>query len=157
MITMSRQWQLYASHRQFYLEDGVNPGDPGHWGFWSDEALTDRLAMGPRIIGIGTGSYGMVTIVFELHDGEPELDPTSWDHVVEGSIELPSGELRIAGCLDGAWMVIAVPAGEYRVRCCQTGLAGAVEWGEGPDRYVVQAWGAALAPRSVLRRWAEEI
>ena len=148
-------WHLYASHHQFHLEDDGDPGDAGNEGFWSEEASADMLAMGPRIIAVVTASYGRVRVVLELHHARPPLEPEPWDHIVEGSIDLPSGRIRLIGCLDDAWMVKQVPAGSYRVRCHGGSLAGGVEYGDGADHYLLQLWRAPHAARHVLKRWTE--
>ena len=154
MLIERREQRLYASHHQFYVEDGGHPGDTGDPTFWTEEAIEDRLAVVPGTVGIRTGSYGDVRIATEVHDGEPPVDLAEWDHVTEASLNIESGTLRVIGSLDLAGEDFKVSPGAYRIRCCHANLAGADEYGEeGLDWYVVQVWPAPESPRRIIKRW----
>lgn len=152
MLIQQNTQTLYASHHQFYVEDGKHPGDTGDPSFWTPEASRDGLAETDGTLGIGTASYAHVRVCTEIHDAEPPLDLEFWDHVVEASLNLKSGTLRVIGCLDETGVEFALPPGDYRVRCGSANLAGAADSGEGADWYQVQVWPAPPAPRRVLKR-----
>ena len=154
MMIERREQQLYASHHQFYVEDGVSPGNTGDPSFWTKDATEDRLAVVPRTVGIGTGTYGNVRVITEVHDGEPPVDLAEWDHVTEASLNIESGTLRVIGCLDLTGEDFKVSPGPYRVRCCHANLAESDEYGEeGRDWYVLQVWQAPESPRRIIKRW----
>jgi hypothetical protein len=154
MLIERREQRLYASHHQFYVEDGERPGDTGDASFWTKAAVADLLAVVPGTVGVGTGSYGHVRVITEIHDGEPPLSLAVWDHVAEASLAVRGSTLRVIGCLEETGEEFSVAPGTYRVRCCYENLDEGVESGEGPDWYVVQVWPAPAAPQRVLKRWS---
>jgi len=158
VILKSRRIHIYADYYQFYIHDADRPGDTGDSGFWTDEAFDNRLAVVPGTIGIGTASYDFVDVLVEIHDADPDLVLTEWDHVAEADLDVPSGRIVVAGCLDSLADPVEafdVQPGHYRVRCCYANLA-AVSDGAGDqpggDWYLVQSWPATPAPPSVLKR-----
>lgn len=157
MVIERREQQLYASHHQFYVEDGDAPGNTGDPSFWTEQAFNDKLALVTGIVGIGTGSYGRVRVYSELHDTAPPLDLTAWDHVTEANLEVTSDTVRVIGCLDTEGENFTVKPGTYRVRCCHANLAEADDIDDGEDWYVVQIWRAPISPPAVLKRWADDI
>ena len=154
MLTERREQRHYASHHQFYVEDGVNPGDTADPSFWTAEACRDCLAISDGTLGIGTGTYGYVRVVTEIHDAEPPVDLAQWDHVTEAGLNVGSGVLRVIGCLEDTGEEFQVRPGSYSVRCCHANLAGADELGEGSDWYLVQVWPAVETARRILKRQA---
>lgn len=154
MLIESRKQEIYASHRQFYIEDTNNPGDIGADGFWTDQALDHRLAVIPGVIGIGTGSYGFVDVTTEIHDQVPAVRIDDWDHVAEADIDVTGGQLVVKGCMEPDEMgeMFSLAIGHYRVRCCHANLAESVEFGDGQDWYLVQIWPAAHAAPCLLKR-----
>src|SRR5262245_56582261 len=148
-----RKLRLYASHRQFYVQDCDPCGDTGAPSFWTDQACKDELAVADGILGIGTASYGSVKVVVEVHDAEPPLQLADWDHATEAGLEVASGTLRVIGCLENQGADFQVEPGPYRVRCCHANRAGRVDHGAGADWYLVQVWpGDEPTPR-VLKHW----
>ena len=138
MLIERREQQIYASHSQFYVEDGERPSDTGAADFWTENANEDRLATVPGTIGIATGTYGNVRVVIEVHTTEPSMDLAAWDHITEASLNIESGVLRVIGCLDRIAEDFNVIPNTYRVRCCHANLAESDEYGEaGQDWYVV--------------------
>jgi hypothetical protein len=147
-----REFRTYASHHQFYVQDGDEPNGDTGTNFWSKRAVRDHLALKPDILGIGTASYGSVTIVVEIHDKKPPVRLSAWDHVTEAGIDIRSGMLRVIGCLADTHADFAVGRGHFRVRCCHAELAGGVQSGEGTDWYLVQVWPARRSPMKILKR-----
>src|SRR5438045_83604 len=92
---------FYTSHLQFYITDESSPFRTNSIEFWTGQASEDRLAIEEGLLGIGTECYGHVNGDLQLLNASPEEeDFSSYDHIVEGSINLTSGILQVLGCLD---------------------------------------------------------
>ena len=152
MLLEQREQQLYADYNQVYVQDSNAPGNTGDPAFWTERAFSDKLAFVDGIIGIGTVTYGDVRVRSEVHDSAPQFDLALWDHVTEASLDVRGRTIRITGCLDPEGENFAVRPGSYRVRCCHSSLAAAVEE-EGMDWYLVQIWPASHSAAVVLKRW----
>jgi hypothetical protein len=159
-----RELELYASHHQFYVADGVYAGDdPVFWAgagvedfqLWDGTALERHLAVQPGIVAIGTVAHGVVPVTVDVGAAPPAADLEAWDHVVEASLEVPSGRL-VLGSVDGwepATGEIVVAPASYRVRVSGAGLDRAHEHGEG-DRYCVQLWPSGVLDPVVVKWWS---
>ena len=147
---------IFASHYQFYIEDPDFPVDTSAPDFWTETASNNRLAVGPGVLGIRTGSYGFVRLLTEAHDSPPEYLSGTWDHIIEAGLVITQGKLKLVGCLDdGNEEIFSVPPGHYRVRCYYSNLAESVDVGEGGDWYVVQFWPGGPDEIKILERWDE--
>jgi hypothetical protein len=147
--------RLYASHRQFYIQDSDPAGSTADPDFWTDQADEDRLAMANGILGVRTGSYDFVRVRVQEHVTIPLLDLMRWDHVTEAGLMVRTRFLLIEGCLSSSGLFYRVSPGHYRVRCCHANLAASVDsTGNAGDWYLVQFWSAALSERKVLKRWS---
>jgi hypothetical protein len=139
--------------------DGDGRGDTGDPSFWTKEATANEVAVVDGVVGIGTGTYGNVRVVVEIHDSEPELKLDAWDHVTVAGLEIRSGVLRVEGCLDSKAMDFHVSPGHYHVRCCHANLIESDPTGskDSKDWYLVQVWlGPPIAP-TVLKRWLPKL
>ena len=159
MVLEARRIRMYASYYQFLVEDAGHPGITSDPNFWTREAFDDRLAIIPGTIGIGTASYDFVDVVVEIHDSPPLLTTAEWGHVTEADLELSSGTLRVAGCLDSIedpQETFMVARGRYRVRCCHANLAAATDGTDDRtpgDWYLLQLWPSQKpAAPEVLKR-----
>jgi hypothetical protein len=143
---LEEEIRLYASHHQFYVQDGKPHGSPDAPTFWTKEASDNRLAIGDGLLGIGTGTYGFVKIRVEQHESEPLLDLDQWDHVTECDLEVRTNLLLINGCLERSGLFFKVEPGSYCVRACHANLAQSEQevprgWsGDFGDWYLVQFW-----------------
>lgn len=152
--------RLYASHHQFYIEDGVvQAGDIDEATFWTKDASIRRLAVSDKLLGIRTGSYQLVKVRVEHHDSEPPLDLTQWDHVTEASLKVKTALILIRGCLSTSGLFFEVQPGHYCVRACHANLAESEQevpsnWtGQFGDWYLVQFWPSMpLKPRVLKQR-----
>ena len=153
--------RVYASHHQFYVMDSDYRGDSADPSFWSKESFDRRLAIGDGMLGIGTGTYGFVTVRAEEHRAEPPLDLAAWDHVTECSLELKTEFLLIMGCLADSGLFFKMSPGTYRVRVCHANLAESEqevlgEWeGDFGDWYLVQFWPGPHDETRVLKQRAQ--
>lgn len=158
-------FNLYADYLQFNLGDSRFDGDTGAPDFWSEEALDRRLAISPpSLLGVATNLYDNVAVVVKVGETPSEFndDIDAWDHVVEASLEIPSGSVAIDGCLayrpvdltespagDEVSPKFAVRPGAYRARVYSRGL------GSEAENYRIVMWPAPYASPVVLRKWTD--
>jgi hypothetical protein len=112
----------------------------------------------PGFLSVITGSYGPIKGKFDVLSNEPLLhDISSYDHVVEASIQIDSGILEIIACgfSDADYSVIVSP-GSYRIRVCSAGLRTVVE-DEGDDFYTIQLWPAEVREKIILKQFEENL
>jgi hypothetical protein len=146
----------YAGYTQFYLNS-----DPKHTGsddpeFWSKEAYRERLALAPFTLAVGTDTYGKVPVDIEILDSPSQLQFDDWDHVVDGSIDIPSGILEVSGCPDSETLArIEVVPGIYVARVFCRGLSEFPDDGGSynGDSYLIQLWRGEHTKRTVLKRF----
>ena len=143
---------FYTSYHQFFLID-KNAIVENSQEMWSGDAFTDRLAVLPGWLSIGTGCYGPVKGVMRIHDQKPDLkNINDFDHIVEGSIKISSGVIELIPCTaNAAECSINVKPDNYRVRICSAGL-DTVEGDEGDDYYEVDIWPDSFKAREVIKR-----
>lgn len=150
MLLESREFTVYASHHQFYVEDRDIKGlAEDLWDGDEDELFGET----DGIVGIATASYGTVKVRAEVHSTKPTMDLSPWDHVTETGLEIESGTIEVIGCLAQTGEEFTVEPGHYRVRCCHANRAGGVSSGEGPDWYLIQVWPAKSRAAKVLKQW----
>ena len=153
--------RVYASHSQFYVQDGVlKPGGICEATFWTKDASDRRLAVGNGILGIGTGTYDFVKVRVEHYKVIPLIDLSQWDHVTEASLEVKTGLILIVGCLSQSGLFFEVQPAHYCVRACHANLAQSehevpLGWtGEFGDWYLVQFWPSEPSEPRVLKQAA---
>lgn len=147
-------YELFADYFQFYLQDEGADGDLGD--SWSQKAVDRLLAIAPGAVGIGTVRDTDVPVTVEVLDAAPNQDFVAWDHVVECSMDVPTGRVIVAGCSDylpDAARIEVVP-GHYRVRASYAKLAFVSSDGlDGLDSYRVQMWlGESTEPQTLKQR-----
>jgi len=152
---MKYNFELFADYFQFYLQDEQSAGDLSN--SWTEQAVSDMLAVAPGIIGVGTARNLTVPVEVEVLTSEPTNNFDEWDHVTEASLEIPSGRIIIAGCTDylpDAARIIVEP-GTYRTRIYYGALDSVDESRlEGDDYYkVVLCLDTKVAEPKVLKRW----
>jgi hypothetical protein len=145
------RFELFADYFQFYLQD--DDQELGNLAeAWTPEAVDRLLAVAVGTVGIGTVRNMDVPVTVEVHDGEPQPELESWDHIAECDLEVKSGRVVVAGCTDYFPDAARIPVapGLYRVRASYGGLDSLSEDGlEGSDRYRVQIW-PSRGPGTVL-------
>jgi hypothetical protein len=97
-----------------------------------------------------------VGVAVEVHDTEPDYNPGQWDHIAEGSLHLPTGQLQVHECTGGPVADFEVAPGWYRVRSFHGGFdtidASKLE---GNDHYLAVLWPAPPADVRVLKQWLQ--
>jgi len=152
---MKLYFSFDTQYSQFYIVDSLCPKEIGRADFWTPEAYKDRLAIGKGILGIGTECYGPVKGEIEVLEKENEdFDINQFDHIVEGSIEIKSGNLTIEDCPTSTKQLeINVNPGAYRARIYSSNLES-VEGGEmGDDYYRIELWPSNDMTRKVLKEY----
>lgn len=145
---------VWAEYHQFYLQDEQAEQDtPDDWG---ERLTTQMIAVEPGIVGVATVRNMDVPLRVDLVDGRPDDDFNTWDHVAEASLDVPSGQIVIAGCMDVFPDAKRLPVspGNYRIRVYYGGLETLSTDGlEGEDHYQVAVWPEQYAGPKILKKW----
>jgi hypothetical protein len=152
--------KVYADYHQFFVADSGSwdsrslDTDTSNPEFWSAEAFGRGLAVLPAVLGIGTASYGIVSVDVEVADARPSPVMAEFDRVVEASLHLASGSLLVIGSTapEGS-TANGLPPGWYRVLVCSSRLDLGVESGEGGDRYALWMWPEPPTPTVAIKRY----
>lgn len=152
---MKYKFELFADYFQFYLQDEQSKGDLSN--SWTEQAVSNMLAVAPGMIGVGTVRNLTVPVEVEVLTSKPTDNFEQWNHVTEASLEVPSGHIIIAGCSDylpDAARIIVEP-GIYRIRIYYGALDSVDESRlEGNDHYKLQlCLDTNGAEPKVLKRW----
>jgi hypothetical protein len=145
-------FEVFADYHQFALLAEQADGDLSD--SWTQEAVDRLLAVAPGVVGIGTISNVTVPVVIEIAGEAPEAKWDAWDHVVEASLELPSGRLVVLGGADYFPVAprISVAPGTYRVRShVASGQQSDAELSTG-EHYRVVLWPAPSSDVHVLKQ-----
>jgi hypothetical protein len=145
---------FYTQHSQFYICDSHSSLKTDAHEFWTDEAYESRLAVEEGVLGVGTECYGPVKGELEiLKEENRSVKTDSFDHIVEGRLEIKSGRLRILDC-PNASIALDIPLadGIYRVRIYSSNLAS-VNGDEGDDFYRVEIWKGTGPLRNVVKKY----
>jgi hypothetical protein len=94
----SYSYSLFADYYQFYLQDEPVKGDLSD--AWTNDAVSNLLAVAPGTIGVGTVRNMDVPVEVKIVESEPMETFDEWDQVNECDIEILSGTIVIAGCTD---------------------------------------------------------
>ncbi len=146
---------IFADYYQIYLQDEQMEEDIHD--DWGEQLTTQMVVIAPGIIGIGTVRNTTVPVRIDLLKARPDNNFTFWDHVAEASLEIPSGQLVLAGSVDYLPDAkrFSVTPGTYRVRTYYGGLSTISENGlEGEDRYSIVLWPEEYAEPEILKRWS---
>lgn len=151
---ISSTFNVFADYHQFYLQDEEVETDPPD--DWGEQITTHMIAVDSGIVGIGTVRNMTVPVRVDLLATRPDDDFGMWDHVAEASLEVPSGQIVIAGCSDyfPEARRLPVPPGWYRVRVYYGGLNTLSEDGlDGEDHYQVVLWHEKYRSPEILKKW----
>jgi hypothetical protein len=112
------------------------------------------VKVAPHVVVVQPVRDTTVPVRVEVHDHDPGWKPDGWDHVVECSLDVPTGRLQVHECTGLPKLDVTITPGSYRVRVFFAGLAATSNNGlEGEDRYVVNLWPAEAQPLRVLKQW----
>ncbi|WP_417369412.1 hypothetical protein [Flavobacterium beibuense] len=159
---ITHTFNFYTEYHQFYLEDKEAKGDTGSPNFWTDEAFEARFATEQGIIAVGTYCYGNVKgEITVLQNPVKDIDYSLYDHVVEGGIDISSGELLIMDCpTSTVELTIKVTPGKYRVRVYGSNFKSVAETDlaneSDNDYYKIEIWPDDDMERKVLKQFVED-
>ena len=159
---MKQKFNFYTQYNQFYLEDKEKKENTNSGDFWSDEAFNAKLEMVYGIVAIGTHSYGNIKGEIEILDKPVEnIDFKLYDHIVEGGINVESGELQILDCpTSSVELELKVKPGKYRVRIYGSNFASVKETDLAHDTdndfYKIEMWPDNNMERKVLKQYIEK-
>ena len=144
---------IWAEYHQIFVRDEEAEEDiPDEWG---KQLVEDMIAVAPGIVGIGTARNTRVPVQIGVFSTQPDDDFTEWDQVVEATIEVPSGQLILAGPSDYLpdAQRLPVTSGVYRIRVYYSGLDTLSDDGlKGNDRYQIFLWADEESPLKILKR-----
>lgn len=159
-------YEVFADYHQITLEDCAGGMPRGDGTAQRAEEIADAVALlldppafarhlgvYPGVLCILTARNMDVPLTVEVYDTAPQDDLTDWDHVVEASLDVPSGCIRVSGG-DGMFEAspeIRLAAGVYRARVYFGGIYTISNDGlDGSDHYRVVLWPGAPADPVVL-------
>jgi hypothetical protein len=154
MLKEKYEFELFADHYQFYLQDEQADGDLSN--SWTEQAIKDSFALALGTIGISTARNMDVPVTIEVHNSEPDNNFDEWDRIIECNIDVPSGKIVVADCTDyyPDAVRISVEPGVYQAQVFYGELDSLSESGlEGNDRYKIVLWlGEMINPKVIKER-----
>ncbi|GLW55989.1 hypothetical protein [Kitasatospora phosalacinea] len=165
-LLATAELELFADRFRLRVQDGGADEDLG--AAWTERAVTDGLAPGRRALGIGTAGNADVAVSVQVFDAPQPADHARFDHVVEATVEVPSGRVAVLGWTDRLQEAdrFEVPPGLVRVRVSRSNLAAAAGNDPGAEdfdeqvleRVRIQLWPVTAdeGPR-VVERWAPPV
>jgi hypothetical protein len=160
-VVVLTELELFADYHQLAVFDEGSTTDLGE--AWTDQAGSDRLAVGVDAVAIGTEVNVNVLVSVEILTSRPGDDETGFDHVVEASLRADSGRLVVMGCTDYEPEAarFEVPPGWLRLRVAKSNLDRAYTLGfdsddvpETMERIRIQVWPAEPGGSVVVKRWS---
>jgi len=154
MLVERQEFELFADFHQFYLWDRNFPLlddiEP-----YTDDDVQRRLKTAPHVVIINPERNMTVRVTVEIHDTEPSLKEDAWDHIVEASLNLPTGNLQVHECTGGLVADLILEPGWYRVISFHGGFATINDTGlEGDDHYLAVLWPAPESDVKVIKQWS---
>lgn len=147
--------QIFADYFQIWLEDQQATSTQREFLF-TDQHLSDRVWVDDGLIIMFTARNMDVPVELQILQMEPYPDLDIWDHVVDTSIEIHSGQLDVFGCGGFPGISLTLQRGSYQVRLCHGQLASLSQNGlEGEDHYKIFLWPAPMIATKVLKRWSQ--
>ncbi|WP_030971833.1 hypothetical protein [Streptomyces sp. NRRL S-1824] len=158
-MSETAEFTLLADYFQIHVADAEIDWDLSD--AWTPQAVADHLAVAHGPLGIGTVVNVNVRVTVEALSMEARDDSAEFDHVVEASLQVPSGQLVVLGCTDYFPDAdrFEVPAGWTRLRVSRSNLGPVtevdVDSDESPERVRIQVWPAPEAEPKVIKRWMQ--
>lgn len=150
----TRSLKLFADYFQFHLMDAKAELRIDE-DLWTPEAVARLLTTSPGVVLVGTVRNVEVPVEIRVQAAEPDARLDGWDHVVHCSLEVPSGQIVVAGSSDygSDGERIQVDPGTYRVQVCYGSLDSLSEDGlKGEDHYRVTLWPGTETRTRVLKQ-----
>lgn len=155
-IMQKKEYKFLTSYNQFYLSS-----DKGSFldNFMNidEDTYNARLGLEKKSIIIFSQSYSNIKGEIEVVETPNDLDYKKYDHIVEGGIQVDSGELQILSWPGSETEVsIKVKPGKYRVRVSSSNLSSVKEsdlaHDTDNDYYHIEIWLSENMGRKVLKQ-----
>lgn len=153
------KFKFDTQYNQFYIEDKGSEGNTNTPDFWNGDAFNERMALGKGVVAVGTQSYGNIKGEIEvLEKPNNDIDYSKYDHIVEGGINIQSGELQILDCPNSHLeLSLKVEPAKYRVRVYSSNLSSVKETDLSNDTdnddYRIEIWKSNDMERKVLKQY----
>lgn len=151
-----KRYEIFADYFQFHLWDRRH--HPDDLGIFTEEECARHIKVAPHAVVIMPVRNMTVSVEIEVRadaPSAPNLD--EWDHIVDVSLVLPSGELEVEGWQEQPIDLIVLEPGSYRVRALFAGLDTLSDDGlNGDDRYRLVIWPAPEAALVILKQRSVE-
>jgi hypothetical protein len=145
---------VYAEWHFFYIQDKEAFQESLEHS-WTDQAIKMMLAMNTHTVGIATARSDEYIVHLSVLNVAPTDDFTEWDYVIETSIYVPSGQIRVAGPVEylPETTCMHLPNnGYYKIRAYYGKLRSVSEDElEGDDHYQLILWPSEDRTLNVLK------
>jgi hypothetical protein len=139
MLLEHWEGQAYIEYIQFYVWDKATNPDTGTFDY-SQENCNRLISVNKYAIAIFPVRNEYVALRVEIYDTYPVLENIGqhWDHIVEATLHLPTGNLEVCQWNHEGLCDFRVAPGFYRLRLSAANLATA--YPDENDRYLIQLW-----------------
>jgi hypothetical protein len=149
---MQHHLSFFTEYYQFYIQDSQTTSATDDAKFWNDEAGENRLAVLEGLLGVTVGKYAEIKVNVLVLDEKPLLNDDA-EHVVEASLNLPSGILQVKCCTNfETQLELNLKKGTYKIRISSFKLS-TIANDEGDDFYVVEVWRGRAAKTKILKKY----
>ncbi|MBY0357140.1 MAG: hypothetical protein K2W82_03990 [Candidatus Obscuribacterales bacterium] len=159
--TWVHQVTVFADNFQFHIQDATAEGEYPET--LNDDLITSFLALGDKVVAIGTVRDLDVEVTIEIFDEpldqediEEEPDTDGFDQVAQCNIDLPSGRFFVAGPVEDIEHAkkIEVKPGSYGMRIFWKDLHSVDTVGfEGDDSYRIMMWPDTEFEPRLIKMW----
>jgi hypothetical protein len=141
---------FFTEYYQFYILDSASPAKTDADDFWNAEANKRRLAIGVGILGITVAKYAEIQVEIRVLT-EKSTEYRDADHIVEASLQLPSGILKVQNCSSfETQLEIPLDKGVYRIRVSSFKIKNVVN-DIGDDFYIIDIWKSRFSKPKILK------
>ncbi len=146
--------KFFTEYYQFYILDRDSKAETDSKNFWTPQADINKIAVEEGILGITVGKYAEIDVEVNVLETQNNLrDFGEFEHIVEASIEVPSGVLQIKDCTGfNLELELNLTPGTYAVRSYSAKLSS-ISNDSGEDYYVIEIWASDKIERKVLKQF----
>ncbi len=154
--TKSYDLKFFTEYYQFYIQDKNTKSSTDSNIFWTPQASEDKMAVENGLLGISVAKYAEINVQVNIHPQQQTVfNLQDYEHVVEASIDVPSGVLQVLDCTAMQLQLeINVTPGIYTVRSSSANLK-TVQGDVGNDFYVIDIFPSEKIERRVLKKYQQ--
>lgn len=144
---------VFADYNSFLVRDKDN--DPTLSVEFTDATTADLVATEHGVLGVGTARRVDVPVILDVRTTEPDDSFEGWDHVAEGGVTIPTGQLVATSDDDPDDVPVThITPGDYAARIFYRGLRTISPDGmHGDDLYRIVLWPGQPRTARVLKRF----